>query len=55
MTEAEKIKYLRQLTGAGLLECKKALAAYYGDESLALEKLLKRDRDPPEPEPECID
>ncbi|GAB3272698.1 hypothetical protein GCM10027297_05750 [Parahaliea aestuarii] len=51
----DKIKELRSLTGAGLLECKKALIDSGGDVQIALVRLRRDDDDPPEPELETID
>jgi translation elongation factor EF-Ts len=55
MNEAEKIKELRNLSGASLLECKKALRRCGGDINLALVELRKRGNEPPDPEPAIID
>lgn len=51
---AQGIKELRELTGAGLLECKTALILHGGDTERALETLRKRGRGPAEPEPEVV-
>ncbi len=55
MDEAEKIKELRHLSGAGLLKCKKVLERCGGDLDRALAELQERGDGPPEPEPEIID
>src|SRR5579871_4156163 len=39
---AAQVKELRERTGAGMMECKKALEATDGDMSLAIEELRKR-------------
>ncbi|GAB3291477.1 hypothetical protein [Parahaliea aestuarii] len=51
----ERLKELRTLTGAGLLECKKALIASEGNVQIALIKLRGEDDEPPDPEPEAFD
>ncbi|GAB3272709.1 hypothetical protein [Parahaliea aestuarii] len=51
----QKVKELRILTGAGLLDCKKALIASEGSVQIALTKLRGEDDEPPEPEPEALD
>lgn len=38
---AAQVKELRELTGAGMMECKKALVAANGDQKLAIEELRK--------------
>lgn len=55
MNEARQVKELRRQTGAGILECKKALRRCNGDMKRALAELKKRDIDPEEPEPEVVD
>jgi translation elongation factor EF-Ts len=52
---AEMIKQLRTLSGASLLECKRALMASNGDVKLALTILRGEDNEPPEPAPEVVD
>ena len=40
MISAEQVRELRELTGAGMMECKKALEEAEGNEELAIERLL---------------
>lgn len=51
---AKAVKELRELTGAGLLECKKALVLCGGDKQRALVELTKKRGGPAEPEPEVV-
>jgi elongation factor Ts len=50
--EAKVVKELRELSGAGLLECKKALVNSGGDRERALAELKRSGDGPSEPEPE---
>ena len=42
MISAEQVKELRELTGAGMMECKKVLAEVDGDKDKAIELLRER-------------
>lgn len=53
--KAEKIRELRYKSGAGLLECKRALRRCGGDEHLALAELRNSGDEPPDPEPEPVE
>jgi len=53
--EAQKVKELREKSGAGLLECAKALRRCGGDAHLALLELRRGGDEPPEPEPETVE
>lgn len=53
--EAAKVKELRYKSGAGLLDCKRALRRCGGDIRLALAELRNTGDEPPEPEVEPVE